>query len=56
MKLYIGITTLMYLALSIRVLFISLMQLISGGQFLNIACIPLFPLPGATSATVIVPL
>ena len=28
----------------------------NGAQFLNTTCIPLFPLPEATSATVLVPL
>ena len=40
MKLYIGIITSISLALSISVLFISLLQLVNGGQFLNIT--PLF--------------
>ena len=35
MELYTGITTSMSLALSICVLFISLMQSINGAQFLN---------------------
>ena len=39
-KLYIGITKSRYFALSISVLFILLMQLIKGAQFLNIT--PLF--------------
>ena len=55
-KLYIGITTLMSLALSICVLFISLMQLVNGAQFLNTNCILLFPPPAGDAATVLVPL
>ena len=35
-KLYIIITILMFLVLSISILFMSLLQLINGGQFLNI--------------------
>ena len=46
----------MSLALSVCVLFISLMQLINGEQFLNITCIFLFLPPAANAATVIVPL
>ena len=42
----------MSLALSICVLFISLMQSVNGTQFLNTTCILLYPLPAATSATV----
>ena len=45
----------MYLALPNCVLFISLMQLVNGAQFLNAICIRLFPPPAATCATVIVP-
>ena len=46
----------MSLALSICVLFISLIQLINGGQILNTTCISLFPPPVVNAATVIVPL
>ena len=46
----------MSLGLSICVLFISFMQSVNGAQFLNTACILLFPLPAAYAATVIVPL
>ena len=46
----------MYLKLSICVLFISLMQLVNGAQFLNTTCILLFPPPTANAATVIIPL
>ena len=56
MKLYIGTTILMYLALSICVLVISLMQLLKGMQLLNTTCILLFPIPPDNAATVIVPL
>ena len=57
MKLYIGIITSISLALSISVLFISLLQLVNGAQFLNIT--PLFfpsshLAAGATPAPVIV--
>ena len=45
----------MSLALSICVLFISLMQLVNGAQFLNTTCIPLFSLTTANAAIVIVP-
>ena len=55
-KLCISITTSMYLALSICVLFILLMQLVNGAQFLNTTYISLFPLPFANASTVIVPL
>ena len=46
----------MSLALSICVLFISLMQLVNGAKFLNYTCLLLFPSPTANAATVIVPL
>ena len=46
----------MYLALSVFVLLISLMQLVNGAQFLNTTCMPLFSPPTATYATVIVTL
>ena len=55
-KLYVGITTWMSLALSVCVLFISLMQSVNGAQFLHTNCILLFSSPAATSATVIVPI
>ena len=45
----------MYLALSICVLLVSLMELVTGAQFLSTASIPLFSPIAATSATVIVP-
>ena len=54
MKLYIGITTSMSLALSICVLLISLMQLVNGAQFLNTTCMLLFPPLAADASTVIV--
>ena len=44
----------MYLALSICVLVISLMQLLKGMQLLNTTCMPLFPTPPDNAATVIV--
>ena len=50
------ITTSMSLALSICVLFISLMQLVNGAQFLNTIYVLLHPPPGANAATAIVPL
>ena len=57
-KLYIGITISISLALSTCVLFISLMQLVNGAQFLNITF--LFLLFGAAAVpmlfTYIVPL
>ena len=53
--LYISITISMSLALSTCALFISLMQSVTGGQFLNIICLPLFPPPSANAATAIVP-
>ena len=46
----------MTLALSNRALFISLMQLVNGTQFLNTTWISIFPPPADTHATVIVPL
>ena len=46
----------MYLALSICVLVISLMQLLKGMQLLNTTCILLFPISPDNAATVIVPL
>ena len=46
----------MSLALSVCVLFISLMQSVNGAQFLNTTCILLFPQPAANSASLIVPL
>ena len=46
----------MSLTLPICVLFISLIQLVNGAQFLNTTCILLFPPPAANSPTVIVPL
>ena len=46
----------MHLALSICVLFISLIQSVNGVQFLNTTCILLFPSSAANAATVIVPL
>ena len=46
----------MYLALSICVLFILLMKIVNGAQFLNSSCITLFPPAAVSSATVIVPL
>ena len=56
-KLYIGITTSMSLALSICVLFISLMQSVNGAQFLNTTSLfPLFGLSLACAAIYIVPL
>ena len=42
MKLYIGITILISLALSTCVLFISLMQLVKGAQFLSNVSLVLF--------------
>ena len=56
MKSYICITTLMSLALSICVLFISLMQLLNGAQLLNTTCLLLFSPPAANVATIVVPL
>ena len=47
--------TLNFLALSICVLFISLMQSVNGAQFLNTTWILLFP-PPANAEDVIVPL
>ena len=47
MKLYISITTSISLALSICVLFISLMQSVNGAQFLNISSFSLLPRPAA---------
>ena len=55
-KLYIGITTSMYLAMSICELFILLIKVVNGAQLLNTTFIPLLPPPADTSATVIVPL
>ena len=46
----------MFLALSIGVLFISLMQSVSGAQFLNTTSILSFPPLDASYATVIAPL
>ena len=46
----------MSFALSIYVLFISLMQLVNGTQCLNTTCISLLSLPDANAATIIVPL
>ena len=45
------ITTLMFLALSISVLFVSLMQSVNGGQFLNTTS--LFVLLGAAAVTLL---
>ena len=42
----------MYLALSICIFLILLMQLVNGSQFLNTTCILLFPPPAANAATV----
>ena len=56
-KLYIGITISTSLALSICVLFISLMQSVNGAQLLNITfLLALFGAATVVSATVIVPL
>ena len=55
-KLYIGITILVFVALSIFVLFISLMQPVYEAQLLNTTFTLLFHLPDATTATAIVPL
>ena len=46
----------MCLALSICVLFVSVMQSVNGAQFLTTTCILLFPPPAADAATVIVTL
>ena len=46
----------MFLALSICVLFISLMQSVNGAQSLNTTLLLLFVLPPACGATIIVPL
>ena len=49
--------TSMFLALSILILFISLMQSVNGAQFLNTTYLsPLFGLPPAFAAIVVVPL
>ena len=45
------ITTLMFLALSISLLFVSLMQSVNGGQFLNTTS--LFVLFGAAAVTLL---
>ena len=46
----------MSLALSIFVLFISLMQSVNGAQLLNTTCILFFSLSAANGTTVIAPL
>ena len=46
----------MYSALSIWVLFILLMQLVNGAQFLNITCLPILFAAAAVSLTIIFPL
>ena len=46
----------MSLALSICVMFISLMQLVNGAQFLNITYLSLLPSAAVTTATDLVPL
>ena len=48
-KLYIGITTSIALALSIYVLFISLMQSVNGAQLLNINTLLLLPSNAGTA-------
>ena len=53
---YIGITTSIALALSIYGLFISLMQSVNGGQFLNINTLLLLPSNAGTAVADTIPL
>ena len=57
-KLYVGISTSVSLALSIFALFISLIQSVNGAQFLNTTSLPalIAGAGAATHTTVIVPL